>query len=226
LIVSATHITESNKLSLFANLGTKLKAISIYKVLGLIAVPAAVVLTGVAVTISSAAFSGVTSNGPQQWSAGTVALTNNHAAALFGTTNITPGYTETHCITVNSTATVPTQLKMYTSAVSSTGPVGAPLLSSHLTVQVMEGSGGTNTDGPTGGCTGFVPATGQSDTPSFTGTLAVFASNSSYANGVGNFALPAGGSRQYQITVALPSSTPNTLQGTTAGATFIWEAQG
>lgn len=213
-------------MSLLTTLGTKLKAVSIYKALAVLSVPAAVVLTGAAVTISSASFSGVTNNGPQQWSAGTVALTNNHAAALFSSTNITPGYTETHCITVNSTATVPTQLKMYTSAVSSTGPVGAPLLSSHLTVQVMEGSGGTNSDGPTGGCTGFVPAPGQSATPTFNGTLAAFASNSSYATGVGNFALPAGGSRQYQITVALPSSTPNTLQGTTAGATFIWEAQG
>lgn len=213
-------------MTLISKLRNKLKEVSIYKALGLLAVPAAVVLTGAAVTISSASFSGVTNNGPQQWSAGSVALTNNHAAALFGTTNITPGYTETHCITVTSTSTVPTQLKMYTSAVSSTGPAGAPLLSSHLNVQVMEGSGGTNTDGPTGGCTGFVPATGQSTTPSFSGTLAAFASNSSYANGIGNFALPAGGSRQYQITVTLPSSTPNTLQSTTAGATFIWEAQG
>lgn len=213
-------------MSLISKLGIKLKEISIYKALGLLTVPAAIVLTGALVTGASASFSGVTNNGPQQWSAGTVALTNNHAAALFSTTNITPGYTETHCITVTSTATVPTQLKMYTSAVSSTGPVGAPLLSSHLTVQVMEGSGGTNTDGPTGGCTGFVPAAGQSTAPTFNGTLATFATNSSYANGVGNFVLPAGGSRQYQITVALPNSTPNTLQGTTAGATFIWEAQG
>lgn len=213
-------------MSLLAKLSIKLKEVSIYKALGLLTVPAAIVLTGVVVTGSSAAFSGATTNGPESWSAGTVALTNNHAAALFSTTDITPGYTETHCITVNSTATVPTNLKMYTSAVSSTGPVGAPLLSSNLTVKVMEGTGGINTDGPKGGCTDFVPATGQSATPTFNGTLAAFANNASYDNGVGNFALPAGGSRQYQITVALPASAPNTLQGTVAGATFIWEAQG
>lgn len=213
-------------MSLLTKLGTKMKTISIYKTLGLLTVPAAILLSGIVVTSASASFSGVTNNGPQSWSTGTVALTNNHASALFSSTNITPGYTETHCITVNSTATVPTQLKMYTSAVTSTGPNGAPLLSSNLTVQVMEGSGGTNTDGPTGGCTGFTPATGQTTTPTFSGTLAAFANNSSFATGVGNYALPAGGSRQYQITVALPASAPNTLQDTVAGATFVWEAQG
>lgn len=210
-------------MSLLTTLRTKIKEISIYKALGLLTVPAAILLTGALVTSASASFSGITNNGPQSWSAGTVALTNNHAAALFSTANITPGYTETHCITVSSTATVPTQLKMYTSAVTSTG---TPTLSSNLTVQVMEGSGGTNTDGVAGGCAGFVPASGQSTTPDFSGTLAAFANNSSFATGVGNFALPAGGSRQYQVTVSLPSSAPNSLQGTSAGATFVWEAQG
>lgn len=213
-------------MSPLSNLGTKLKEVSIYKALGLLTVPAAIVLTGVLVTGASASFSGVTNNGPQSWSAGTVSLTNNHASALFSADKITPGYSETHCITVASTATVPTQLKMYTSAVSSTGPVGAPLLSSHLTVEVLEGSGGTNTDGPNGGCAGFVPAPGQATAPTFTGTLAAFGSKTSFANGVGNFALSAGGSRQYQVKVALPADAPNTLQGTVAGATFVWEAQG
>lgn len=206
---------------------TKLKTVSLFKILGASSIPVAIVVSGLMVwNGSTAAFNGVTSNGPESWTAGSVSLTNNHAAALFSAANITPGYTETHCITVNSTATVPTQLKMYTAAVTSSGPVSAPLLSSYLNVQVMEGSGGTNSDGTPGGCTGFVPAAGQTTTPTFNGNLATFANSNSFANGVGNFALPAGGSRQYQITVTLPSNTPNTLQSTLAGATFVWEAQG
>jgi hypothetical protein len=212
-------------MSLLTQLGTKVKAVFTYKLLSVLSIPVALLASGLFVGVSTAAFSGSTSNADNSWTAGTVALTNNHGAALFSATNIIPGYTETHCITVSSTATVPTTLKMYTSAVSSTGPVDAPLLSSHLNVQVLEGSGGTNTDGQTGGCAGFVPAAGQATTPSFSGTLATFANSTSFANGVGNFALPAGGSRQYQITVTLPGNTPNTLQGTSAGATFNWEAQ-
>jgi hypothetical protein len=213
-------------MSVFGGISAKVKNVSAYKALGLLTIPAAIVLTGVVVASSSASFSGVTNNGPQSWSAGTVALTNNEGSALFSANNITPGYSETHCITVSSTASVPTQLKMYTSAVSATGPVDAPLLSANLDVKVMEGSGGVNTPGQAGGCAGFIPDTGQVEAPTFTGTLASFANNTSFDTGVGNFALPAGGSRQYQVTVNLPASAPNSLQGTTAGATFMWEAQG
>lgn len=213
-------------MSIFSGLRAKAQNISPYKALGMLTIPAAIALTGVVVVSSSASFSGVTENGPQSWTASTVSLTNNLASAMFSTDNISPGYTETHCITVASTATVPTQLKMYTSAVSATGPEGAPLLSSNLNVEVMEGSGGVNTEGPAGGCSGFIPADGQTVSPTFSGTLASFASNASFETGVGNFALPAEGTRQYQVTVALPEDAPNTLQGTMAGANFIWEAQG
>ena len=195
------------------------------KVIAAVVVPSAAFLISGALVFggSTAAFSGTTSNAGNSWSAGTVALTDNHASALFSANGITPGYSETHCVTVTSTATVPTVLKMYTSAVTSTGT--PTTLAANLNVQVQEGSGGTNTDGQTGGCTGFVPAAGQASTPDFSGTLAAFAGASSYASGVGSFNLPAAGSRQYQITVSLPSGVSNALQGTTAGATFQWEAQ-
>lgn len=204
-----------------------LKNISIFKILGVLAVPVSVVISGLFVWAgSTAAFSGSTTNENNSWTAGTVALTNNHGKALFAAANIIPGYTETHCITVTSTASVPTTLKMYTTAVTSAGtPAGTPSLASSLNVEVLEGSNGTNSDGQGGGCAGFVPATGQSASPTFSGTLAAFANSSSYVEGVGNYNLPAGGSRQYQITVSLPRTSPNSLQGATAGATFVWEAQ-
>lgn len=205
-----------------------LKSISAVKLLGALSIPAAIVISGAFVwNGSTAAFSATTSNANDSWRAGTVALTNNHGSALFASENITPGYTETHCITVSSTATVPTTLKMYTSAVSSSEtPVGTPTLASSLNVEVLEGANGTNTDGQQGGCTGFIPSEGQTTAPTFRGNLATFANNNSFANGVGNYTLPAGGNRQYQITVSLPKTAPNTLQGSTAGATFVWEAQG
>lgn len=195
-----------------------------FKVAAVLSFPVALLLGGVMVLQgSTAAFSGVTSNGPESWDAGTVALSNNHASALFSSANITPGYSETHCITISSTANVPSTLKMYTSAVSSTG---TPTLSSFLNVEVQEGSGGTNTDGQSGGCAGFVPDSGQTSNPTFQGSLASMANKDSFANAVGNHSLAAAGSHQYKVTVTLPTSAPNSLQGTTAGATFIWETQG
>ena len=201
-----------------------LKKLLSFKVLAVLSFPVALLISGgMVLQGSTAAFSGVTNGGPEAWDAGKVTLTNNHASALFAAGTITPGYSETHCITITSTANVASTLKMYTSAVSSTG---TPTLSSFLNVQVVEGSGGTNTDGANGGCAGFVPDSGQNTNPTFSGTLASFANNNSYSTGVGNRSLAAGGSQQYKITVSLPSSAPNSLQGTTAGATFVWETQG
>jgi hypothetical protein len=104
---------------------------------------------------------------------------------------------------------------MYTADVSSTGvPV---TLAEHLVVQVTEGSGAADSS-----CTGFVPA-GQA---SFDGTLSVFGTVNNYANGVGAYKLAAGATNQYKVTVSLPDGAPNSLQGSTAAAKFVWEAQG
>jgi len=194
-----------------------LKSVATTKAIGVLAIPAAVVVSGLLVwNGSTAAFSGTTTNDGNQWTAGTISLKNDRATALFASTGITPGYSETHCITVTSTANVPTTLKMYTANVTGTG--SPTTLSQNLNIQVNKGSGSTDAN-----CTGFTPAAGAAD---YTGTLDAFAATNNYANGVGAIPLPAGGAQQYKITVSLPSGAPNTLQGSTAAAKFIWEAQG
>jgi hypothetical protein len=196
---------------------SNLKALSAAKVIGALSIPAAVVVSGMLVMGgSSAAFSGETSNEGNSWTAGTVALENDRGTAMFAANGISPNYTETHCITVSSTSTIPTTLKMYTADVTSTGV--PTTLAENLDVQVTRGAGSTDAD-----CTGFAPA-GAAD---FNGKLAAFGTaNSDFSNGVGSHTLAAGGSSQYKITVSLPEGAPNTLQGTTAGASFVWEAQG
>ena len=186
------------------------------KIVGVAALPAAVIVSGLLVFGgSTAAFSGTTSNEGNTWSAGSIQLTNNQASALFTASNIAPGYSETHCITINSTSTIPTNLKMYAANVTGTGTTDT--LDANLNVTVTPGVGGTDSD-----CTGFT----ASGPAAFSGDLKSFgATSKDYSTGVGSVALPASASAQYQITVGLPSSAPNSLQGTTAGASFVWEAQ-
>jgi hypothetical protein len=185
------------------------------KIAGLLSVPAAVIVAGVLVSSSSAAFTATTSNEGNSWTAGTVELTNDRATALFTSAGIVPGFSESHCITVNSTSSVPAKVKLYTADVTSTGT--PTTMAQNIDVQVVKGTGSTDAD-----CAGFTPAV---EAAAFSGKLSAFAANADYSTGVGTAALAAGGSAQYKITVSLPSDAPNTLQGTTAGAKFVWEAQ-
>lgn len=176
--------------------------------------PAAVILTGIgALGLSSAAFSANTSNA-STWSSGTVALTNDHASALFTASGLNPGNTLSKCITVNSTSTSDTDFKMYGSDQSATTD-----LPTALNVTIEQGSGAAQNQG--GACTGFSPAA-----TIFTGTLAGFTAHTDFASGIATQGtLPAGGSAQFRITVTLPSNTPNSAQNKTAASTFIWESQ-
>lgn len=194
-----------------------LKKFGFAKLAGFAAIPAAVLISGAMVVGgSSAAFSGTTTNDGNTWKSGTVSLQNDRATALFSSAGITPGFTESHCITVNSTSDVDTTLKMYTANVTSTGTPST--LGQNLDVQVVKGTGSTDAN-----CTGFTAAA----VPDFSGKLAAFGTSSTdYSSGVGAQKVAAKSSVQYKVTVSLPSTAPNSLQGTTAGASFVWEAQG
>lgn len=179
--------------------------------LKILAAPIAVLLSGLFFYgASSAAFTGSTSNTGDSWTAGTVALTNNHAAVLFSASNVVPGYTESHCITVTSTATVQTALQFYGVQKTDTG------LASQLNLTVEAGSGGT--DG-TSACTGFTSAQSL-----YTGTLANLGSTNGTALTALNVTAPlgAGGSQQFMITATLPANTPDSAQGKSATMDFNW----
>lgn len=179
--------------------------------LKIIAAPLAILLSGLCfLGASSAAFTGWTGNSNNTWTAGTVGLIDNHASVLFAPADIAPGYTESHCITVTSTASVQTFLQFYAVHSNDQG------LGNYLTLDIEAGSGGT--DGVSS-CTGFVPSESL-----YSGTLSSLGATHSTVGTALNVAAPlaAGGSQQFKITAVLPANTPNAAQGTSATMDFNW----
>ena len=162
---------------------------------------------------TTAAFSGATSNGPNSFGAGTVALTDDDGGSvMFNATDMTPTDVEQRCIEVEYTGSSfdLTPVRFY-SAVTDSG------LGAHLDVVVEEGTGGDFAD-----CTGFTASS-----TIFSGTLAgLSTAHPDYANGATAFT-PASGSvaRVYRITATLGADTPNSAQGSGAGATLTWETR-
>jgi hypothetical protein len=96
----------------------------------------------------------------------------------------------------------------------------ASIMDSKLVVTVLEGQNGVNTDGPAGDCTSFV-----SSATKFTGTLGEFKSHNSFATGLAESVIPAGGAKQYQISVSLPETVGNEAQGAKSSVKFAWESR-
>ena len=113
------------------------------------AIPAALVVSGLVVSQASySAFSATTNNAGNSWASGTLALSNDAGTALFSATNIKPGDGGSKCITVSTTATVASTLKLYASSYSK----GTKSLGDRINVTVTSGSfPGAGPAG--GGCT-------------------------------------------------------------------------
>jgi hypothetical protein len=179
-------------------------------------IPVAMVASGAMVWHASySAFSASTTNPTNNWSAGTVALSDDDSnTAMFNASNLKPGSTGAKCIAVTSTGSLPSAVKLYGTSYATTNA-----LSTYLTVTVDEGTGGSFA----GGCTGFT-----SSSQIYNGTLAAFGTGkTNYATGVGTWT-PTGSAsetRVYKITYTLSSSTPDSAQGGTAALGFTWEAQ-
>jgi Tfp pilus assembly protein PilW len=185
---------------------------------GWIAIPVALLTSGLVISQASySAFSSVASNPASNWTAGSVAIADDDAgSALFTATALKPGSTGTKCITVTSSGSLASLVKLY--GVGSTTTNG---LSSFITLTVTQGTGGNF-----GSCTGFTPlATGSAV---FSGTLAAFGTTATnYATGLGTWA-PTGASpetRVYRLTYTVDAAAPNTSQNGTAAIAFTWEAQ-
>lgn len=180
--------------------------------INLATLPVAAVLAGsLALAGSYAAFNGATSNPGNTWNAGTVALTNNKATAMFTATGVAPGYTEAHCITVTSSSNVATILSFYATQGANTNA-----LADNLNLKVEAGSGGTDAGND---CTGFV-----SSATLHNGTMTALSSAHGTAVTAIDIAAPlaAAGVQQFKITASLPAGAPNTVQGGTAGMDFNW----
>jgi len=185
-----------------------------------LATPLAILSAAALVWQSSyAAFSGTTRSSGNSWSTGTVALTDDDAgSARFQATNLTPDDTETRCIRVTATATVPGTVKGY-----AVNPVqSAQGLEDHILVTIRHGSGGSFSS-----CTGFV-STGTliSDMP-----LSTLANYNDYAHGMGGWDITSGTqSRTYEVTwkfdtTGLTQSQLDALQGAQTGIDIQWELQ-
>jgi hypothetical protein len=159
-----------------------------------------------------AAFTESTPTYTLTWSTGTVAIADDDAGAvLFSASGLRPGATQTRCITVTSTGSAPSLVRLY-----GTGRTTTKSLSTYLTLVVSAGSGGSAAS-----CVGFVPASTV-----YRGTLASFPTT--YGGGVGSWTTAgdtAGESTTYQITYTLSASAPVSAQGGTAAVAFTWAAQ-
>ncbi|WP_433444071.1 hypothetical protein [Nonomuraea sp. CA-141351] len=180
--------------------------------------PVGLMLSGALVWhASNATFVGSTVNAGNNWTAGSVGLTNDSGGVpMFQITNMVPGNSGSRCIKVTSSASVPSTVKLY----SDFSAVPTNDISSYINLTIEEGNGGTFAS-----CAAFTPVGGAA----YTGTLANFTSTkTNFGNGVGPWALTGNPpeSLSYRITWTFDSSAPNSTEdGSTPHVSFIWEAQ-
>lgn len=163
---------------------------------------------------SLAAFTASTTNPGNNWTAGTVAISDDDSGtARFSATTMVPGGANasgTACVAVTYTGSVTANVRLFVLAADYTGTG----LGQYLTFTIEEGTGGTFAD-----CTGFVAGS----TLYGPGTLSGFAgASSTYATGVSAWQPTTGQSKTYRLTYALQDN--NGAQGLTANAVFTWEA--
>ncbi|NII40741.1 hypothetical protein E9228_001377 [Curtobacterium flaccumfaciens] len=181
-----------------------------------IGIPVALVASGVVVsTASYSAFSAETVNPTSNWTAGSVALTDDdNGSALFTATGLKPGSADAKCIAVTSTGSLASTVKLY-----GTNPVTTKDLASNISITIEQGTGGGF-----GSCSGFTAA----GAPAYTGTLAGFGSAATgFSTGVGSWA-PTGtasDTKVYKVSYSVPTSAPSTVMGGTASLGLTWEAQ-
>ncbi|MGI3780004.1 MAG: hypothetical protein ACRYG2_04425, partial [Janthinobacterium lividum] len=216
------HHRQEPPMSTTATVRTARPSRRLATIVSLVAIPAALAVSGLVVAQSSySAYSATTVNPTSNWATGTVALSDDDAnTAAFTASNLKPGSTGSRCIVVSSTGSLPSAVKLY-----GTGAATTNALAGSVNLTITQGTGGSF-----GSCTGYTPlATGSSV---YSGTLANFASSATgFANGLGtwNTAGVASGAaaetRTYQLTYSVRTETTNDTQGGTAAIGFTWEAQ-
>jgi len=170
---------------------------------------------------SYSAFSAQASTPQNNWATGTVQLSSDNAAkAAFDATNLTPGASGEKCITVTSTGSLASKVKLYATDVQDAAGLGEHI---HLTVT----QGSLASPQANGACDGFsADSTGQLFDGTLTGSTTGLP-HAGYASGLTTWS-PAGDSsstKTFKITYAVDSDLANTFQNTSAKATFVWEAQ-
>lgn len=195
------------------------------KVAVVLATPLAVVLAGGLIwQASNAAFTSTTRNSGSDWSTGSVALTDDDAgSARFQVSNMVPGQTDTKCIKVTATTSVPGAIVGYL-----INPITSPQgLEDRIMLTVTAGTGGSFNS-----CDGFVgDEVAQPPTPLST----LFAMNT-YELAMAGGGTPwlvtggvAGGeSKTYQVqwtfdVTGMTQSQQDGLQNARTGVDVQWE---
>lgn len=190
-----------------------------------------VLVSGVVLQVSSAAFTDATENAGNDWTAGTVYLSDSAAGtALFSSAsqNIKPGYTEKQCIQVTYDGTVdPTSLKLDAAlTLNAADAAGGDGLADDLDVLVEMGPAGSSclNDDIVDGSNVVLDLLGT--TSLHNGTLAALdsavAMDTWAPDGDGN----ADRMRPFRFTVSMAddATTDNDAQGDSSTATFTWTA--
>jgi len=179
------------------------------------AVPVGMIVSAALIWQASySAFTATTSNPTNNWSTGTVVLSDDDiGVAMFNATLLKPGSTASKCIVVTYSGTLASTVKLYGTGLTTTNG-----LSSYVDVVVEQGTGGTFAN-----CTGFVVDAGP---VSYSGTLNAFGTTyTNFANGFGTYAPSGASTKVYRITYTLSAAAPNTTMGSTASIGLTWEAQ-
>jgi hypothetical protein len=186
-------------------------------VVSIVAVPAALAVSGLVVAQSSySAYSSTTVSPTSNWDTGTVALTDDDAnAAAFSVKNARPGASDSRCLVVTSNGTLPSQVRIYGAHGS-----GTTSLAAYLDLTITQGTGGSF-----GSCYGFAPLSGGQV---FHGSLyELGVTRTAYANGIGGWN-PTGTapeSRTYRFDYTVSPDAPNDTMGGTAAGDIVFEAQ-
>lgn len=168
---------------------------------------------------SYAAFSGQTRNSGNDWSTGSVNLTDDdNGSARFQVTNMLPGQTDNKCIKVTANASVASTVKGY-----AVNPVPSTTgLENRIKVTIDDGAGGSFAN-----CTDFQPQNVL--VPDY--TLAQLAQANNWESGVGGWTVPAGTSaKTYRITwrfdtAGMTQAQVDALQNSRTGIDIQWEMQ-
>jgi hypothetical protein len=189
-----------------------------------------VLVSGIVLQVSSAAFTGTTENAGNEWEAGSVSLSDDDAgqAMYASVANISPGYSEKQCIEVEYTGSITpdTAIALY-AATTSTPVGGGDGLADDLTVSIEIGPATSQcnlTKDALVDATGLAPALG---TNLYSGALDGF--NTSASPDPTGWTPDAEGAgvdlmRPFLFTVQLPAAADNDAQQDSATATFTWSA--
>jgi hypothetical protein len=191
------------------------------RVLVSLAVVALIALAASYLASTFSSFSAVTGNAANTGTAGSVSIGDNDSGtALLTMTGLKPGDTDTGCITVTSTGTLASLVKLY-------GTTTGSGLDAYLSLVVTRGSGAGGFDD----CTGFTADAanyiGQGAGVLYSGTLTAFPD--SYAAGVQDprSSVPevwtTGESHTYRFALTLADT--DAAQGLGYTQTFTWETR-